>query len=416
MPNSYAYTIARRLFRFSNARDTQTTIPLIGIALGVVVMLVSIAIVIGFKQTVTEKVAGFEAHLQLVNFDNNNTYEYLPINVTDSLLNELRQIDNVAVVAPFITKPAIFKTDSAFQGVVCKASDDMTFFRDALIEGDVPRSDKEVLISYSLAKALQLQCGDNLNAFFFAESIRQRKLIISGIYRTGLEEFDARFVLTTMSLLRQVNQWAGNSSDEAIGNNAPAQCSGIDIRATTLSDVPQVEELVWRKTANKLDEDGNALYLVNLVQRNPAIFAWLDLLDTNVLIIILLMCAVSAFAIVSGLIILMLNSVQFIGLMKALGADNSFIMRIFRFQALHLILKGVLIGNAIALPLLALQYYTHIIPLDPVTYYVPYVPIAFPWILFIALDLLTVAIAALVVLAPTYLIAKVDPARVLQYE
>ncbi len=416
MPNSYAYTIARRLFRSSNARDTQTTIPLIGIALGVVVMLVSIAIVIGFKQTVTEKVAGFEAHLQLVNFDNNNTYEYLPINVTDSLLNELRQIDNVAVVAPFITKPAIFKTDSAFQGVVCKASDDMTFFRDALIEGDVPRSDKEVLISYSLAKALQLQCGDDLNAFFFAESIRQRKLIISGIYRTGLEEFDARFVLTTMSLLRQVNQWVGNSSDEAIGNNAPAQCSGIDIRATTLSDVPQVEELVWRKTANKLDEDGNALYLVNLVQRNPAIFAWLDLLDTNVLIIILLMFAVSAFAIVSGLIILMLNSVQFIGLMKALGADNSFIMRIFRFQALHLILKGVLIGNAIALPLLALQYYTHIIPLDPVTYYVPYVPIAFPWILFIALDLLTVAIAALVVLAPTYLIAKVDPARVLQYE
>ena len=358
----------------------------------------------------------FELFRKLVNFDNNNTYEYLPINVTDSLLNELRQIDNVAVVAPFITKPAIFKTDSAFQGVVCKASDDMTFFRDALIEGDVPRSDKEVLISYSLAKALQLQCGDDLNAFFFAESIRQRKLIISGIYRTGLEEFDARFVLTTMSLLRQVNQWAGNSSDEAIGNNAPAQCSGIDIRATTLSDVPQVEELVWRKTANKLDEDGNALYLVNLVQRNPAIFAWLDLLDTNVLIIILLMCAVSAFAIVSGLIILMLNSVQFIGLMKALGADNSFIMRIFRFQALHLILKGVLIGNAIALPLLALQYYTHIIPLDPVTYYVPYVPIAFPWILFIALDLLTVAIAALVVLAPTYLIAKVDPARVLQYE
>lgn len=416
MPNSYAYTIARRLFRFSKARDTQTTIPLIGIALGVVVMLISIAIVIGFKQTVTEKVAGFEAHLQLVNFDNNNTYEYLPINVTDSLLNELRQIDNVAVVAPFITKPAIFKTDSAFQGVVCKASDDMTFFRDALIDGDLPSSDKEVLISYSLAKALQLQCGDDLNAFFFAESIRQRKLIISGIYRTGLEEFDARFVLTTMSLLRQVNQWAGNSSDEATGNNAPAQCSGIDIRATTLSDVPQVEELVWRKTANKLDKDGNALYLVNLVQRNPAIFAWLDLLDTNVLIIILLMCAVSAFAIVSGLIILMLNSVQFIGLMKALGADNSFIMRIFRFQALHLILKGVLIGNAIALPLLALQYYTHIIPLDPVTYYVPYVPIAFPWILFIALDLLTVAIAALVVLAPMYLIAEVDPARVLQYE
>ena len=409
MPNSYAYTIARRLFRSQRTNDNQSTIPLIGIALGVAVMLVSIAIVIGFKQTVTEKVAGFEAHLQLVNFDNNNTYEYLPVAVSDSLLKELRQVDNVAVVAPFITKPAIFKTDSAFQGVVCKASEDMDFFREALLEGDLPRTDKEVLISYALANALQLQIGDDLTAFFFTSTVRQRKLIISGIYRTGLEEFDARFVLTTMSLLRQVNQWE-------TGANTFQQYSGIDIRATSLRTLPEVEETVWRKTANKLDEDGNALYLVNLVQRNPAIFAWLDLLDTNVLIIILLMCAVSAFAIVSGLIILMLNSVQFIGLMKALGAHNGFIMRIFRYQALQLILKGVLIGNAVALPLLALQYYTHFISLDPVTYYVPYVPIAFPWILFIALNLLTIIIAALVILAPTYLIAKIDPARVLQYE
>ncbi len=408
MPKSYENSIARRLYFSregkSSAAKPAVNVAFIGIVVGVAVMIVSLCIVVGFKHTVTEKVAGFGAHIEIVNFDNNNTYELQPIAVTDSLLTRLRSIEHVESVAPFATKPGILKTDSAFQGVVYKGTDEKSFYRSNLVQGAMPNGPKEVLISSSLARLMQLEVGDALTCWFVDETALVRRFVISGLYETGMTEFDNLFVIGDIEVVQRLNGW----TNEQVG--------GVEIRATELQYITEVEDKVWRMTANKLDQDGNAYYVLNLVQQNPAIFAWLDLLDTNVIIIIILMLVVSAFSIVSGLIILILDSVNVIGLFKALGADNGFIRRIFRRQAACLIGKGLLYGNVIGLGLTAIQYYTHLIPLDAATYYVSYVPIAFPWLLIVGLNVLTGIVSSLVLIGPSYIVTCISPARTLQFE
>ena len=402
------WKIAQRLY-FSDENHQRSSRPAVrvalgGIIIGVLVMIVAMSVVVGFKQEITQKVAGFGSHIQVVNFDNNSTYEMQPIYVSDSLLQAIRAIEHVTHVSTFASKPGIIKTDSAFQGIIFKGTDYWTYFEQNIVEGTLPTEANEVLLSTELAKQLQLHVGDNFLCYFVQDDLRVRRLYITGLYNTCMSEMDKLFVLGDIALVRQLNAWKEN------------QVSGIEVLVDDLRQLENTTHDVYFLTANRLDENGNALYTQNLQQMNPNIFGWLDLLDMNVVIIIILMLCVSGFSIVTGLIILILDSVQLIGTLKALGADNQFVRRIFIYQAIMLIGKGMLWGNAIGLVLCALQYFTRAIPLDAASYYVSYVPMAFPWIGWVLLNIGTLFVSWLILLAPSAIITQISPAKVMHFE
>ncbi|MBR0296976.1 MAG: ABC transporter permease [Paludibacteraceae bacterium] len=400
--------IAERLY-FEQAREGRSSRPavrvaLAGLIIGVMVMIVTVCVVVGFKQTVTDKVVGFAAHLRVVNFENNNTFELSPIVVPDSMLQSLSHLPHIESVNTFVTKPGILKTDEAFQGIVFKGTTYWSYFADNLIEGKLPDKENEVVLSHRLCELLKLGVGDAVMSYFVGESVRVRKFVVCGIYRTGFTDFDERFVLGKMEVVRRLNGW---SDDEV---------SGIELRVDNLRNLYEASDYVFFATANRFDDKGNGYYMETMEQLNPQVFSWLDLLDANVVIIILLMLAVLGFNIISGLIILILDSIQLVGVLKALGATNKQVRGVFITQGVMLIGKGMIWGNVLGLALCAIQYFGHILPLDAATYYVNYVPISFPigWLLL--LNAGTLLVSTLILLAPSAIITKISPAEVMRFE
>ena len=382
-------------------------VALAGIAIGVAVMLITVCVVIGFKRTVTEKVAGFGAHIQITSFDNNNTYEYQPIFAPDSLIRMLAQMPHVASVNTFVTKPGLLKTSTDFQGIVLKglpAGEGWRFFTDNLVDGVLPAAPGEVLLSQQNARQMGLSTGESVLCYFVGNALRVRKFTITGIYNSSFSDFDRLFVLCPQSTVVQLNGWSEQ------------QVSGIEMRLDNLRYLDEVFDQVYFSVANRLDEEGSAYYPQSVIQMHPAVFYWLDLLDMNVWVIVLLMLAVSGFNIVSGLIILILDAIPMIGILKALGANNRFIRHIFIREATILIGKGMFWGNLIGLSLASVQYFLHLIPLDATTYYVSYVPVTFPWWALIALNILILGVSLLTLLGPTTLATRISPARVMHFE
>lgn len=402
------WKIAQRLY-FSDQNNVRSSRPavrvaLLGIMIGVLIMIVAISVVIGFKREITQKVAGFGSHIQVVNFDNNSTYELQPIRVTDSLLNAIRQIDHVTHISQFATKPGIIKTDSTFQGIVFKGTNYWDYFSQNIIEGTLPENENEILLSKELANSLRVKVDDRLLCYFIEDELRVRRLHVTGIYNTCMVEMDKVFVLGHIDMVRRLSEWDKD------------QVSGLEILVDDLLHLPEATESVYFATANRLDKDGNTLYTQNLQQLNPQIFGWLDLLDMNVIIIIVLMLCVSGFSIITGLIILILDSIALIGTLKALGANDRFVRRIFVYQALMLIGKGMLWGNIIGLGVCALQYFTHMIPLEASSYYVSYVPMAFAWGWWLLLNIGTLLVSWLILLAPSAIVTQISPAKVMHFE
>lgn len=414
MPNS-AFKIATRLYFSEQAEHRQSKpavrVALAGMIVGVLVMILTICIVVGFKQTVTAKVAGFGAHIQVVSFNNNNTYDLQPIEVSDSMLTQLASFPHVVQVAPFITKTGMIKTDSAFQGIVLKGTDYWSFFERNLREGVLPVEPNEVLISRIMANRLQLGVGQSVLAYFVdGTDYRVRRFKIVGLYDTGFAQNDELFVVTTLSTARPLL----STFNSKLSTNI---FSGVEVLIDDFAYLDQVADDIYFATVRRMDENGYNVYFVQTLQdQNPAIFAWLDLLDMNVIVIIILMLLVAGFNIVSGLIILILDGVQLIGTLKALGADNRFVRHIFLIQASWLIAKGVLWGNIIGLALVALQYFTHLMPLDPATYYVSFVPVVFPWGWLLLLNILTIGLSLLILLLPSMIISHISPAKVMHFE
>ena len=402
------WKIAKRLY-FSEEGKARTSRPAVrvalgGIVIGVMVMIVAICVVVGFKQEIQRKVAGFGSHIQVVSFDNNATYELQPVEVSDSLRMKLQGLPHVKQVSTFASKPGILKTDSAFQGIIFKGTDYWDYFADNLVEGELPSAKNEVIISTVLADQLHLTVGDAILCYFVQEDLRVRKLYISGLYNTCMSEMDRLFVLGNIDLVRQLNQWK------------KSQSSGIELLVDDLKHLQEVADRVYFATVGRLDEAGNAFYTQTLEQLNPQIFGWLDLLDMNVVIIIVLMLCVSGFSIITGLIILILESITLIGTLKALGANNRFVRRIFIYEAILLVGKGMLWGNILGLGIVALQYFTQAIPLDAAVYYVSYVPMAFPWGWLVALNIGVLLVAWVIMLAPSAIVSQISPARVMHFE
>lgn len=410
MPKVPEIAIASRLY-FSQEGEVRHSRPAIRVALagmivGVMVMILTVCVVVGFKQTITDKVAGFGAHIQVVSFDNNNTYDMQPIVVPDSMIWQLSSYPHVVKAAPFITKPGMLKTDSAFHGIVLKGTDYWGFFWRNMVEGTIPTKPQEIIISRPVARSLGLAVGEAINAYFVDETnVRARRYTIAGLYETGFGQFDDLFVVTDLRDARRLQGWETDTY------------SGVEILVDDLKYLDETADEIYFATVNKVDENGyNVYYVQTLHEQNPAIFAWLDLLDMNVVVIIILMLLVAGFNIVSGLIILILDGVQLIGTLKALGANNRFVRRIFLTQAALLIGKGVLYGNCLGFILASVQYKFHLVPLEAATYYVDYVPIAFPWGWILAINVLTIVVSLLILLLPSMIVTKISPAKVMHFE
>ena len=408
--------IARKI-HFNKEGDRQATPPairiaMIGIALGLAVMILSVAIVIGFKKEVRNKVIGFGTHIQISNFDNNTSYETIPIAFSDTLLQALAANPAIAHVEPFATKPGILKTEQDFQGIVLKGIDeqyDWTFLKKNLKEGDILHFDPDkrstdVLISKYLSDLLGLKLNDSFLTYFVGEEVRVRKFHISGIYETGFADYDKLFVFADIRQVRRLNGWDDD------------QVSGIELLVHDYDQLDQTAEDLYFEMANRQDRQGNSYYVRSIKDLNPMIFSWLDVLDINVVVILVLMLAVAGFTMISGLLIIILERTNMIGILKALGQNNRSIQKVFLYVSFFLIGKGMLWGNLIGIAICVLQSTTHILKLDPTIYYLDAVPIDLSITSLILLNIGTLAISMLMMLGPSYLITQISPARSIRFE
>lgn len=409
------YFIAKRIHFQQGKKNVSrpaVRIATIAIALGLAVMIISVAVVIGFKQEIRNKTIGFGGHIQITNYDSNNTYEMNPIRVDESFIKKISIIDNVKHVQVFTTKPGIIKTKTEFQGIVLKGISrdfDWDFFKSNLIEGDIlhisaDSLENNVLISKYMANLLGMKLGDSFFTYFIQNQVRARKFTITGIYSTNFVEYDKLFILTDLRHVQRLNDW-----DEK-------QYSGLEILINDFDKLDETGDAVYNVTAAQYTATGQAYYTQSIKQINPQIFGWLDLLDINVWVILILMLAVAGFNMISGLLILILERTNMIGILKSVGATNWSVRKIFLYHSFFLVGKGMLWGNVIGLALCAIQYFTGIIPLDPEAYYVSTVPIAFNWFYFLLLNIGTLIASILMMIGPSYLITKIDPAKIIRYE
>ncbi|WP_368340496.1 ABC transporter permease [Parabacteroides goldsteinii] len=407
--------IARKI-HFSKEGNRQVTPPavriaIVGVALGLAVMILSVAIVIGFKKEVRNKVIGFGSHIQITNFDNNSSYETMPIAVSDSLLQALRA-PGIKHIEGYATKMGILKTDSDFQGVVLKGIDtdyDWSFFRNNLKEGelltiDPKKTSTDVIISRYLSDLLGLKLGDSILTYFVQEDVRARKFNIVGIYETGFMDYDKLFVLADIKQIRRLNGW---EKDEV---------SGLELLVDDYDKLDQIAEDLYFNLVEKQDRHGNTYFTRSIKEMNPMIFNWLDVLDVNVVVILILIFAVAGFTMISGLLIIILERTNMIGILKALGENNVSIRKIFLYISFFLIGKGMLWGNVVGIAICLIQSHFRIIKLDPSIYYLDAVPIDLSIVSLILLNIGTLCASMLMMLGPSYLITKIDPAKSIRFE
>lgn len=417
---NFEFAIARRLFFRSDKTDGRSgqvrpavRIATAGVALSVAVMLIAVAVVTGFKEEISGKVTGFGSHIQVTALTNNTTYETEAISVPDSLQDAIRSLDGIRYAGLFATKPGIIKTGDDFHGIVLKgvAPDyDFTFFTANLTEGEIPAfspdsaPSRDVLVSRRVADIMRLRTGDTFLAYFIQESVRVRKFRISGLYDTGLVDFDKLFIIGDLRQVQSLNDW---TADEA---------SGLEILVNDYNRLEERADAVFGLTSNQFDRHQRSYYTRSIRELQPQIFSWLSLLDMNVVVILILMTAVSGFNMISELLILILDKTPLIGSLKAFGARDWSIRKIFLYQAGLLIGKGLLWGDAIGLSLCMAQKYLHIIPLDPSVYYVSTVPIHLTVGWALAINLATAVTAVLVLIIPSHVIARVSPAKSIRFE
>jgi len=408
--------IAKKI-HFSKEGDKQVTPPavriaMVGIALGLAVMILSVAIIIGFKKEIRNKVIGFGSHIQISNFDNNTSYETAPIAISDELLEELHSYPGIRHIEKFATKPGILKTEVDFQGIILKgiAEDfDWSFFQENLKEGEIFTIDPEntgtsVIISQYLSNLLQLKTGDSFLTYFVQEEIQARRFTISGIYETGFLDYDKLFVIGDIKQIRRLNGW---EKDEV---------SGLELLVDNYNRLDDITEDLYFDMVEKTDRNGNSFYVRSIKELNPMIFNWLEVLDMNVVIILILMLAVAGFTMISGLLIIILERTNMIGILKALGENNTSIRKIFLYVSFFLIGKGMLWGNVIGISLCFIQSEFQILTLDPSTYYLNAVPVDLNILSLILLNIGTLTASMLMMLGPSYLITKIDPARSIRFE
>ena len=387
-------------------------IALWGVAVGLAVMILSICIILGFKGEIRNKVIGLGGHVQIINYQSLYSAEPQPVVVDNLLMHRLSRMHDVAHVQRFATKSGMLKTDDAFKGISLRGvaeEYDTLFLAQHLVEGRLPRFQadttyNEIAVSRIIAKELGLSTGDRVYAYFFSENVRARRYHIVGIYETHLNEFDNNWVFTD---LRAVQRLAGWERD---------QCTGAELLVRDFVQLDAVTSEV-ASVMNRTQDHYSATYSTHNIQElYPGIFSWLSLLDTNVYVILVLMIGLSLFTMTAGLLIIILERTNFIAVMKSVGASNRQLRTIFLYFAALLVGRGLLLGNVLGLGLALLQKYFGLVHLDPATYYVDVVPITISWPLILLLNVATLIITVLVLILPTFLVSRIEPARVMRFE
>lgn len=410
------YFIAKRLIK-ERRQGTSFSRPInviaiIGIATGLAVMILAVSILTGFKQEIREKVVGFGSHIQIVNFDSNISFETAPISENQSFIPEIRRIPGIRHIQVYATKAGIIKTDNDIQGVVLKGvgSDfDWNYFRSNVVDGSVftvadTGRTNEVIISRKISDMLKLRTGDSFAMHFVQDPPRSRRFTISGIYETSLEEFDKMYVFCDIGHIKRLNGWDDD------------QVSGYEIFIDDFNSIDEMSQSVRDAIGYRISENDPGFKVTNIRLKYPQIFDWLNFQDLNVIVIIVLMLIVAGFNMISGLLILILERTNMIGVLKALGSGDRLIRKVFLYQAAWLTGKGLLWGNIAGLGLALLQLKTGLISLDPSSYYLKTVPVNIDLMHIILLNAGTMAAIILMLLIPSQLISRINPVKAIRYD
>lgn len=407
------FFIAKRLIRSGGPAESNTisgTRPIIriaiaGIALSLSVMIISVAIVTGFQNEITDKVVNFGADIIITEYSNLNAIEPQPISKVQDFYPSLTEVDGISHIQVFATKAGIIKTDEEIEGVVVKGVGgdfDWRFFEKHLVAGDLftttdTSRSKNILISEAISKKMKLGVGDRMEVFFIQDE-RQRVRIfdVTGIYRTGLAEYDERYVITDLSHIQRLNGWE------------PDQVAGFEVFIDDFSRLDELDDIVYHSI-------GHELFSATVRELQPQIFDWLDLQDTNVQVIIILMLVVAAFNMISALLIMIIERVNMIGTLKALGMSDRQLQRIFIYQALYLTSVGLFWGNLIGIVLCLMQQHFGIITLDEASYYVKVVPINLQTEFILLLNAGTLFFCFLMMLLPSMVVSRIVPLKAIRF-
>lgn len=384
-----------------------------GVAIGLTVMILTVSVVLGFKHTIRDKVIGFGSHIQVENFLTMQSSDPYPICIDDSVMKVIKGIEGVEHVERFTLTQGILKTDQDFLGMSFKGIGpeyDLSFIKSNLKSGSIPSfSDSankgNLLISSATADKMNLKAGDKVFAYFISDNgVKVRRFTVSGIFQTNMSQFDNALCFTDLYTARKLNNWDGEL------------CTGAEISVGDLQQINAVSLRIADKVNRTSDHEGNIFTSQTIYEAYPQIFSWLSLLDINVWIILALMICVAGFTMISGLLIIILERTQMIGVLKALGMKGSSVRHTFLWFAVFIIGKGMLIGDILAAAIILLQRHTGFISLDPTTYYVSEAPTEINIQAFLLINVVTLFISVLVLVGPSFLISHIHPAKSMRYE
>lgn len=406
--------IARRLFgtRKGEHRISKpaVTIAQWGVSVGIIVMIASLCIVVGFKHEIKEKIIGFGGHIQVRNYEVSE-YGDNPVTANSDDLDALKSFPEITNIQQFIQKPGLIAVDDEFEGVIIKgigSNYNNNFISSHIIEGTFPQfsdtaASNKIVISRIIADKLKISQGDKINIYFIQEGIKARRMVVEGIYETNLNEMDELLAITDIYTTRRLNNWESNQS------------TGLEISVNEYEKVNETRDTMLSTIGSIADKHRQRLFVQTVEESNPRMFAWLEVLDGTVWIILVLVLGIAGFTVISGLLILILEKSNLIGVMKAIGANDASIRKIFLYYAIFIIGRGMLWGNIIGLSLCYLQKVTGIIALDPTMYYMDRVPIMFTWWL-VPMNIIMFIISVAMLVLPSMLISRIEPTKAIKFE
>ena len=407
------YFIAKRLI---TAKDYKSSIssPIIkiaisAIAIGMIMMMVSVATGIGLQQKIRDKVSAFNGHIIISNYDNNQSEVTLvPVSKNQDFYPKFNSVPGLSHIQAIASKAGIIRTETAFEGIILKGvGTDYQWdnIKEYIVSGKLPDFSKnlnqEVLISQLLANRLNLKAGDSFNTFFIKEDQNKlpniRRFKITGIFNSGFQDFDATYIIGDIRHIQRINKWK------------PDQVGAFEVFASDFANIKSIGEQVYEQTSSTLDTK-------TIIEKYSYIFEWLKLFDLNIIIILAVMILVATINMVVALLVLILERTQMIGILKALGSNNWSVRKIFLYNAFYLIIRGLFWGNLIGISLLLIQQYFGIIKLNPENYYVNQAPVYINLGYILLLNLLTITVCFLVLLIPSYIITKISPVKAIRFD
>jgi lipoprotein-releasing system permease protein len=383
-----------------------------GIVLGMVVMIISVATGMGFQKEIREKIIGFGSHIQVVSYDFNQSYQTNPIEQDSVLEKDMLNVPGVRHVQRFVTKPGLIKTRDEMQGIILRGVGpefDWSFFRTILVEGDPISMEGEkasdgILLSKDMAGLLDLNVGDKVPMYFFEDQIRARNFTIQGIFDSHLPELDETFVITDIRQVQRLNNWE------------ESQISGYELLAGDFDELLATGIKVSDVVSGHISSDGTMLRTRTIKQTQPQIFGWLDLLDMNIVVIIVLIVLVAGFNMITGLLILILERTNMIGVLKALGIADWPLRKVFLTLAANVAIKGLFWGNLLGLGFCWAQASFGFVKLDPANYFLDTVPIHLSLLHILLLNVGAVVTIFLMMIGPSYLVARISPVKAIRFE